>query len=198
MAVERRGVAAEGDRMEVEREPLGLGEDHRGQGLDPPLQQAPLLVANGPVGVGGGERLLGGDVEAGEQAEGLVAVEVVDMTASLLVEQLQRQEREQGAGGGDHLRAGIPGLGDEAIEAEPGQEGQEEEDARDARADRAAGLEVQLATVGDFGRLGARSSLAGTGPEGSPAAVGEKKGVATPRRQSARKRLAIDLSAEGL
>ena len=139
MAVERRGVAAEGDRMEVEREPLGLGEQHRGQGLDPALQQAPLLVATGAVGVVGGERLLGQDVEAGEQAEGLVAVEVVDMTASFLVEQLQRQQREQGAGGGDHLRAGIPGLGDESIEAEPGQEGQEEEDARDARAERAAG-----------------------------------------------------------
>jgi hypothetical protein len=37
---------------------------------------------------------LGGDVEAGDEAEGLVAVEVVDMTASLLIEQFQRQERE--------------------------------------------------------------------------------------------------------
>ena len=198
MAVERRGVAAEGDRVEVEREPLGLGEQHRGQGLDPALQQAALLVADGPVGVVGGERLLGEDVEAGEEAEGLVAVEVVDMAASLLVEQFQRQERQQGAGGGDHLRAGIPGLGDEPIEAEPGQEGQEEEDARDARAERAAGREVQLAAVGDVGRLGARSVSARTRAEGSPAAVREKKGGVTPRRRSARKRLAIDLSVEGL
>src|SRR3954451_6115927 len=105
MAVQRRGVAPEGDRVEVEREPVGFGKDDRRQGLDPPLQQAPLLVANGAVRVGGGERLLGGDVEAGEEAEGLVAVEVVDMTASLLIEQLQRQEREQGGGGGAHLPA---------------------------------------------------------------------------------------------
>ncbi|MGZ3303631.1 MAG: hypothetical protein ACXVBG_22370, partial [Isosphaeraceae bacterium] len=138
------------------------------------------------------------DVEAGEEAEGLVAVEVIDMTASLLVEQFQGQEREQCGRGGDHLRAGIPGLGNEPIEAEPGQEGQEEEDTRDARADRAAGLEVQLATVCDVGRLEARSFLARTGTEGAPAAVREKKGVATPRRQSVRKRLAIDLSVEGV
>ncbi len=198
MAVERRGVAPEGDRMEVEREPLGLGEEDRSQGLDPPLQQAALLVADGPVRVGGGERLLGGDVEAGEEAEGLVAVEVIDMTPSLLVEQLQRQKREQCGGGGDHPRAGVPGLGNEPIEAEPGQEGQEKEDARDARADRAAGLEVQLARVRDVGRLGDRSSWARTRAEGPPAAVREKKGDAPPRRSSARKRLAIDLSVEGL
>ncbi len=73
MAVERRGVAAEWDRMEVEREPIGLGKEHRGEGLDPPLQQAPLLVADGPVRVGGGERLLGEDVESGEQAKNFVS-----------------------------------------------------------------------------------------------------------------------------
>jgi hypothetical protein len=138
------------------------------------------------------------DVEPGEQAEDLVSVEVVDMTPSLFVEQFQRQERQQGARGGDHPRAGIPGLDDEPIEAEPVQEWQEEEDARDARADRAAGLEVQLTRVRDVGRLGAQSPSARTSPEGSPAAVREKKGVVMPRRQSARKRLAIDLSDEGL
>jgi hypothetical protein len=51
-----------------------------------------LLSAFGPIGVVGREGLLGGDVETGEQANGLVAVEVVDVTASLLVEQFQRQE----------------------------------------------------------------------------------------------------------
>ena len=35
-------------------------------------------------------------------------------------------------------------------------------------------------------------------PERPPTAVREKKGVVMPRRQSARKRLAIDLSVEGL
>ena len=153
-----------------------------------------MLVADGPVRVGGGERLLGQDVESGEQAENLVSIEIVDMTTSLFVEQFQRQQRQQSARGGNHPRAGIPGLGDETIETEPGQERQEEEDTRDSRADRAAGLEVQRATVRDVGRLGARSPSARTAPKGPPAAVREKKGVATPRRQSARKRLAIDLS----
>jgi len=160
VAVEPGGVAAVGDRVEVEREPLGRGEHHRGQGLDPPLQQPQLLVTHDPVGVVGGERLLGQDVEPGEQAEGFITVEIVDMTAAFLVEQLERQQRQQGAGGGDHPRAGIPGRGDEAIEAETGQEWQEEEDAHETRVERAAGGEVQLAGVGDLGlfRSGAASS----------------------------------------
>jgi hypothetical protein len=49
MAVQRRGVAAKWDRVEIEREPIGFGKDHRSEGLDPPLQQATLLVADGPV-----------------------------------------------------------------------------------------------------------------------------------------------------
>lgn len=92
VAVECRGVAPVGDRVEVEGEPVGGREHQWGQGLDPTLQEAQLLGAFGPVGVVGGEGLLRGDVEASEQADGLVAVEVVDVTAPLLVEQLQRQE----------------------------------------------------------------------------------------------------------
>src|ERR1019366_3425908 len=71
-----------------------------GRGNRRSLQQAQLLIPTGPVGVVGCERLLGEDVEAGEQAEGLVTVEVVDMTAPLLIEQFQPQQREQGACGG--------------------------------------------------------------------------------------------------
>src|SRR5664279_2270940 len=198
MAVESGGVAAEWDRVEVEREPIGLGKDHGGEGLDPPLQQTPLLVADGPIRVGGGERLLGENVESGEQAKNLISVEIVDMTTSLFVEQLQRQERQQSARGGDHPRTGVPGLGDEPIETEPGQEWQEEEDTRDPRADHAARFEAQLTTIRDIGRFGDRPPTARTSSEGPPAAVREKKGVATPRRQSARKQLAIDLSVAGV
>ncbi len=120
------------------------------------------------------------------------------MTSSLLVEQFQRQEREQSVDRRDHLRAGIPGLSDDPVEPEPGQEWQEEENARDARADRTTGLKIQLATVRDVGRLGVRSILPGTHPGRSSAAIGEKKGGAAPWRQSALKRLAIDFNAEGL
>src|ERR1019366_6147628 len=77
-AVQRLGVATEGDRMEVEREPLRFGEEQRGQGRGPPLQEVALWITSGPVGVVARERLLGEDIEAREQAEGLVAAEVVD------------------------------------------------------------------------------------------------------------------------
>jgi hypothetical protein len=64
--------------------------------------------------------------------------------------------------------------------------------------ERAAGREVQFPSVGDFGRLGMGRALDGACPGRSSAAVGEKKGVVTPPRQSARKRLAMDFRAEDL
>ena len=67
------------------------------------------------------------------------------------------------------------------------QQGHEEEKARDARAKRAAGREVQLATVRDFGRIGARPVLGHAGSTWTSASVREKKGGVTPRRQSATK-----------
>ncbi|WP_168165329.1 hypothetical protein [Singulisphaera acidiphila] len=157
-----------------------------------------MLVTARAVRVVSGERLLGQDVEANEQAEGFVAVEVVDMAPSLFVEQFQCQQREQRTGGGDHLRVRIPRLSDEPIETEPSQVRQEEEDARDAGVDRAAVREIQCATIGDVRSQGTRSVVAYTGSEGSATPVGEKKGVATPRRQSGRKRLANDFRVEGV
>jgi len=100
--------------------------------------------------------------------------------------------------GGDHLRAGIPRFGDETVEVESCQQGHEEEEARDPRAERTAGREVQLPTVRDFGRLGARPVMARACPEWTSASVREKKGGVAPRRQSPRKRQAIDLIAEDL
>src|SRR4051812_36109828 len=120
------------------------------------------------------------------------------MTPAFLVEQLECQQRQQGAGGGDHLRAGIPGRGDEAIEAETGQERQEEEDAHEARVERAAGGQVQLPGVGDLGLFRSGAASARRCPAGPSAAVGAKKGGVTPPRRSARKRLTIDWSVETL
>lgn len=178
--------------------PAASGNITGARALTHPCNRPSCLGADGPVGVVGRERLLGEDVEAGEQAEGPVAIEVVDVTAAFLVEQFQRQERQQCTRGGHHRRAGIPCLRDQTVEAESGQQRHEEEEARDARAERAAGREVQLSTVRDFRRFGAGSVLARARPERSPATVREKKGGATPRRQSTRKRLAMDRSAEGL
>jgi hypothetical protein len=90
-------------------------------------------------------------VETGEPDDGLVAVEVVEVTTPLLVEPFPRQESEQGTEGGNPLRAGIARLGDEAVEAEPGQQEHEEKEARDSRRERVAGREAPFSAVGDFG-----------------------------------------------
>ena len=47
---------------------------------------------------------------------------------------------QQGAGGWDHLRAGIARLSDEVIEPQSGQQRQEQEDAGDAGARRRPGV----------------------------------------------------------
>ena len=97
---------------------------------------------------------LGQDVQAGEEAQALIAVEVADMAPPLLVQEFQGQQAQQGAGGRDHLRAGIARLGDEVIEAESGQQRQEQEDARNGGAQPPSGLQVQASSVGRLGHLG--------------------------------------------
>src|SRR5262249_28571567 len=152
----------------------------------------------GAVRVVGRERLLGEDVEPGEQAEGLVEVEIADMATAFLVEELQRQQRQQRGRRGDHLRAGIAGLNDQAIEAQLHQQGQEEEDTGDARAERSPWLQPQLPAVGDLGQFRPVSVVARAWSGTSPPAIGEEKGGVEPRRHSARKRQAIDFNAETL
>src|SRR5215469_10407878 len=120
------------------------------------------------------------------------------MTPAFLVEQFERQQRQQGAGGGDHLRAGIPSRGDEPVEAETGQEWQEEEDAHEARVECAAGGEVQLPGIGDFRLFRSGAASARRWPAGPSAAVWTIKGGVTPPRRLARKRLTIDWSVETL
>src|SRR5262249_26644934 len=100
------GVAGIGKGVEGGGEGGGGREEQRRQGLDPARQEALLLRALGAVGVVRGEAFLGQDVEPSEQPQGLVAVEVVDVAAAFLVEQLQDQEAEQGARGGGQPRGG--------------------------------------------------------------------------------------------
>jgi hypothetical protein len=94
--------APEGDGMEIKAEFLGVGKQQRSQAGDPPRQQSLLAGACGSVGVVGGVALLGQDIQAGEQSEGLVEVEIGDVAASFFVEQLQSQQTEQGRWRGDH------------------------------------------------------------------------------------------------
>ena len=151
MPIEARWLAAVGDGMEVEREPRGIGEHHWSQRFDPPLQESLLLVPTSAVRIIGCERLLGENVEPGEQAEGLVEVEVSDRAAALLVEELQRQQGQHRSRGGDHCRAGILGRRDQAVEAQLRQQGREEEDAGHACAEGSPRREAQCSAVRDLG-----------------------------------------------
>jgi hypothetical protein len=141
-------------------------------------EEALLVIPLGAIGVLGRISGLGQDVQAGEEAQALIAVEVADMAAPLLVQELQGQEAQQGRVGRDHLRAGVARLCDEAIEAESGQQRQEEEDARDGGAQSPPGLQVQASSVGRLGRLGL--GRLGLG-RASGARGGEKRGVAPER-----------------
>jgi hypothetical protein len=177
-------VAAVVDHLAVEVELLGVRAGDLVPELDETHQFA-VLIEPGQVGVSVAQaaaRLL--QREEGEHAG-------AGLASSGQIMAVQRQ-------GGDHLRAGIPRLGDEAVEAEPGQKRHEEEESHDSRMERTAGREAQLSAVGDFGRFGAWLVLAGACPEWSSASVGEKRGVVTPPRQSARRRLTTELRAEGL
>jgi hypothetical protein len=86
------------------------------------------------IGVICGKGRLGEDIESRKKAQCLVEIEVANMAAAFLVQQLQGEQTQQGAGGGDHLRAGITSLRNESLELELGQQWEKEENARDAGA----------------------------------------------------------------
>ena len=110
----------------------------------------------------------GQDVEAGEEAEGVIEVEVVDMAVTFLVEEFQDQEAEQGVDGGKHFGDGILGVLDKVVEAELGQEGQEQEDAGEAGAERTSRVQREHTAIGDGRRFGTGrgvAALVGTSPQ---------------------------------
>ena len=147
VVVQRGGIAAERGGMEVQREDLPLGVQQRCQGGDPAGEELLVVVPLGAVGIVGGEGGLGQDVEAGEQAEGLIEVEIADVAAPLLVEQFQGEQTQEGAGGGHHLGAGIAGPLDDLVEAEASQQRKEQEGAGDPGFQGASRGEVQLPTI---------------------------------------------------
>ena len=81
----------------------------------PSFEQGALVFARSPIGIVDGERLLGEDVQTGEQSQGLVEIKIVDVSTPLLVEELERQQGQERAGGGDHFRARIIRLGDDSV-----------------------------------------------------------------------------------
>ena len=184
--------------MEVQGEGVGRGEQRGAQGRHPAAEQPELVGAGGPIRVVGGEGLLGEDVQAGEEAQGLVEVEVVDVTAPLLVEELQRQQRQDRGGRGHPLRARIVRGGDEPVEVDLGQQGEEEEDPSRARVQPPPGGQVQGPLISDGGLFWPIAVLAARPARGSSAAVGDEKGGILWSRTSWRNRLIRTLRAAGL
>ena len=92
VAIEPGRITPVRDGMEVHREGVGRGKQYLSQSGYPPFEQCPLVFARGPIGIVDCVRLLGEDVQTGEQAQGFVEIEVVDMSASFFVEELERQQ----------------------------------------------------------------------------------------------------------
>ena len=65
-------------------------------------------------------------------------------------EELQGQQRPQGAAGGDHLGAGEARVAEDAVQGDGGQGGQEEEQAAELGGER-PGTQVELSNIGDLG-----------------------------------------------
>jgi len=86
----------------------GVVRDHlAGTGVEVVREEQCGLFASqaGAVRTVGDEALFGQDVQTGKQSYGLVEIEVVDVAAAFLVQQLQRQQTEQCGVGRDHVRA---------------------------------------------------------------------------------------------
>src|SRR5262249_41049677 len=143
--------------------------EQAGQAADPTGQQLLLLRPFAAVGVGSQKRPLGEHIQAGEQAQARVAVEVVDVAAAFLVHELQQQQAEQRGGGGNDRRAGVAGAADELLKAQRGEQGQEQEHARQAAAQATPRDQAQGSRIGSRdgqansrrGWLGGRTSAPG-------------------------------------
>ena len=139
--------------MEVQAERVRLGIESRQQAGDPSGEQTLLILPDRTVRIVGGEGRLRQDVQAGEEPQGLVEIEVADVTTPFLVDQFQGQQAQQGRGGRDHAGAGVTGLLDQVVEAQLRQERPEDEEARDAGLQRRSHLlERAGSDIGDGGR----------------------------------------------
>jgi hypothetical protein len=81
-----------------------------------------------------GKALLRQNVQPGEQSQGLLEIEIINVAASLLVQQFQCQQAQQRGIGRHHLRSRIASLVHQFVEPQPRQERQEQEQPRHARS----------------------------------------------------------------
>src|SRR5713101_6383380 len=94
---------------------------------EPCRQQAMLMFPLCAVGVVGGKGRLGENIESRKEPECLIEIEVADIAATFLVQQLQGEQAEQGAGSRYHLLAGITRLRDELVKLQPRQQREKQE-----------------------------------------------------------------------
>jgi hypothetical protein len=175
-------VAAIRDGVEIEVKDFGFGKQELGELADPTLEELFLMVALRAIGVIGRERFLGQDIEAGEEAERVVEIEVIDMAASFFVEEFENEQTEHGIRTWNHVGAGIVGIAHEAIEAELCEQGQKQKESGESRTDGRMLVQGEQSAIGDGGPI--RLGLGMTG-DGSPArSIGEKGGIRSWRMQA--------------
>ena len=133
-------VAVAGDGVEVEVEGGAAGEGGEGLGGVEPAGgaggDAAGIDTGGVLGEGGA---LGDGIEAGEEGEALVESVGHDAEGAADAPELEGEQGEGGAVGGDAVGAGEAGLLDERGEVELDEGGQEEEEAAEGGAEGAGG-----------------------------------------------------------
>ena len=82
------------------------------------------------VRVVGGETLLRKDVQSGKQAKCFIAVEIINVAESFLVQQLECQQAQQSIGSRNHFRTGIVSSGHKPIESQLREQRQKKKDPR--------------------------------------------------------------------
>jgi hypothetical protein len=102
--IQSHRIAPKWDRMRIEREALGLGEQQGGQSADPSREYLLLMSPYRAIGIFGGIGLLRRYVEAGKQADRLIEVKVINQLLRL---GLLRLRVGPGLRGGEELWRGV-------------------------------------------------------------------------------------------
>ena len=167
--LDQRVVAVIGNGMEVEIEGPSAAELDAEvvDGLVPAVHQPGKAAGVDAAGVFGQRCAFGHGIEAGEQREPRIEGLGHDVGGPSHAPQLEREQRAEGASGGDHRAARHVACLEHGVEIEPREIVGEQEQAAEAGA-QAPGPKVEGAAVGDGrlfgpGSLGAR--LGGAAPE---------------------------------
>ena len=117
------------DRVEVEVEDglLSAGQTAADHGGVEGGEEPPLVVVGEAVGVVGQRGFLGQDRQPGEQGAAAVEEQVVDVGDPAGAGELEREQGQQPAHGGDGGRAGVAGLGHQAGQVEGDQVGHDQQ-----------------------------------------------------------------------